>query len=193
MTEFFARKVIEHLVAGELQGSHLPAKDLLLEHWWAQAQEADWMLQLAELIGIDPHTLLLTGCAIAETVVHLVPWQLESSRLALLMARRWARGHASALNADLAHRACWEEHRDRPSGSVEGAATFAISAATRRVDGRGPHLIGASTAALHTRMVLERVGLSASSHGDIVRKYIPWDLIEGPLLSEKLWALKFGK
>lgn len=199
MTEFFARKVVEYISKGAAEGAALPRADQSLKEWWAIGIYADQMLEVAELAEVPPRALVLAGCAIAETVVHLVPCNDEAPRMALLMARRWAREHSSNLNFEVAHRSCWDSHRTYPCESVGYRATYVIAMATAmpfHAPGKSARysFAGASMAALHAQTLHADVSKfnAPPRFPDIVRKYISWEMLEEQLLKEPIWALKFG-
>lgn len=195
---FYARKVLDYLELKDVVEENLPLKNVLLSDWWRNNYNAYLLLEVAELVEVAPQQLVLVGCDIAETLIHLVPWEDEAARMVLIVARRWAKGQASDLNLRMAHQACWSNHRQYPRGCLEFRATYVIGMATALPGSDSQalprHSTGVSTAAAHAWQVHADVHPLGSqiSYADRVRRHIPWEMVETQLREGPGWAQKLG-
>jgi hypothetical protein len=109
MTQF--QELLKKLSA--CQGAREWAGEKTFSEVWATCQRGDWMLWLAQKVGVDKRTLTLAKARCAELVLHLMTD--ERSRDAVAMALRY--GHGEATD---------EELSDAASAS---AAAYAYAAA----------------------------------------------------------------
>jgi hypothetical protein len=147
---------------------------------WEVCERADWMLWLADHIGIDQRLVVLCGTGCARSVLHLLPAGEERPRQAIEAAEAWAYGRGTAeaawraaRAAEAAWYAAWRRTRAadtavRAAWAAEAAAstviwwgTDAAMAATWAAD--AAEAAGAATRA---------VALRRYAHD--IRSVIPW-------------------
>jgi hypothetical protein len=81
--------------------------DWTAEQAWCECKRGDWMLWIAGRLGVDRVVLVRVACAVARSVLHLVPPGEERPRLALEAAEAWCEDPSPAAAAAAAanHRA----------------------------------------------------------------------------------------
>jgi hypothetical protein len=82
--------------------------DWTAEQAWCDCERGDWMLWLAGRLNVERVALVRVACAVARSVLHLVPAGEERPRLAIEAAEAWC---------------------DEPSPDAAGAAAGAAAAA----------------------------------------------------------------
>ena len=161
---------------------------------WCACGRGDWMLWLCAHIGVDRVLRVRSGCAIARTVLHLVPAGEERPRLAIEAAERWcddpsaanrtAAAYAAAYAADAASSSAADA--DAASSSAADAAAAAASdasdAADAAADADAADAADAANAAYAAHVAYAAYAAYAANarreHADIVRSTIPWEVVQ---------------
>jgi hypothetical protein len=111
--------------------------DRTLAELWAECPRGDWMMWLAAHLGVDRRRVVLAACDVVEPVLAHVPAGEERPRRAIEVARRWARGEATAdevgAAADDAHAAYLAAAAAARAAEGSGAAEHAANAASYAV------------------------------------------------------------
>lgn len=68
-----------------------------VERAWRECERADWMLWIADKIGVDRKKIVLAACDCAETSLVHVPNRENGPRLAIRAARDWAVGGSTTI------------------------------------------------------------------------------------------------
>jgi hypothetical protein len=89
--------------------------DWTAEQAWGDCERGDWMLWLAGRLGVDRVAIARVACAVARSVLHLVPAGEDRPRLAIEAAEAWC----DEPSPEAAWAAC-----------AAGAAAWAAAAAT---------------------------------------------------------------
>jgi hypothetical protein len=107
--------------------------DRTLAELWAECPRGDWMLHLAARAGVDRRHVVLAACDVSALALAHVPAGEERPRRAIEVARRWARGEATAEEV----RAAADDARDATTAARRAAAHVA-----RAAEGVGGAYIG---------------------------------------------------
>ena len=130
---------------------------------WCACGRGDWMLWLCAHIGVDRVLRVRSGCAIARTVLHLVPAGEERPRLAIEAAERWCDDPSAANRTAAAYAAAYAAD----AASSSAADADAADAADAANAAYAAHVAYAAYAANARR-----------EHADIVRSTIPWEVVQ---------------
>lgn len=96
---------------------------------WENCERADWMLWLAARRGCDHVQIVRATCAIARTVLHLVPDGEDRPRLAIEAAEAWCDNPCDVTAAYAAY-----AYAAADAAYAYAAAYAAVRAATKHAD-----------------------------------------------------------
>ena len=150
---------------------------------WAECQRGDWMLWICAKIGIDRKVVVLAACACARTALKHVEAGETRPLKAIETAEAWCRGEATI-----------EEVRDAAAFAANAAA-FAANAAAyaaayaayAAADAAYAAADAAAYAAAYAADAAADAAYAAayaarkkswSKSAEIVRKMIPWKLVQ---------------
>ena len=149
--------------------------DKRLDVAWTECPRGDWLLWLAERVGVDRRTLVLAACDCARTVLHLVRADEDRPRLAIETAERWARGEATLEEVRAADADAYAAY----DAAYAGAAAAAAAAAAYAADDDAAAAAAASAAAAAYAAAAAAAYDAAYAAGgaqcaDLVRARITW-------------------
>ena len=145
------------------------------EKAWAMCPRADWLIWIAEKLGVGWKLPVLAACACARTALKYIPAGENWSRIAIETAEACTRGEATleqlADAADDAHVAY-----DTAYDAAVACAAYAAYAAAAAVDD-ATYAADAADAAAHAADEGADEGARAEMAG-IVRRIIPFSIIK---------------
>jgi len=133
---------------------------------WRACRRADWLLWIAVRVGVDRRAIVLAACACARTSLRFVPKSERRPLVAIQTAERWARGRATIEEVRAADAAVYTAYAYAGYDAADAAAYVADAAA---------YAADASAAR----------GRTMSSMAVVVRKWIPWKIVNAALAGKR--------
>ena len=98
---------------------------------WDEATRADWLLWWAGQLEVEKALLVRCACAIARTVLHLIPAGEDRPRLAIEAAERWCQEptEENLQEAEEAEEAAWAASAEAAAWAAAAGARAAAAAA----------------------------------------------------------------
>lgn len=142
------------------------------EEAWNQCNEPDWLAWLAYSLNIDLETIVRAVYESAKVVSHLIPDEEKYSRQALELVERWLAGEEVSAN-----------ELKVAAASSTGAASFISVASTGAVvyAARAASSVHAFFGYASAALTYATMADSSIDIAGIVRKHIPWSMIEEKL------------
>jgi hypothetical protein len=149
--------------------------DWTAEQAWCECERGDWMIWLAGRLNVERVAIVRTACAVARSVLHLVPPGEDRPRLAIEAAEAWC-DDPSPARAEAAEAAAWAA---AAAWCAAGAAWCAAGAA---VWAEGAWAAASSRAAARAAVRARAAAAGAAANhraiADVVRGALPWALLE---------------
>ncbi len=145
---------------------------------WRDCQRGDWMLRLAEKLGVDKKLIVQAACDCAQTVLKYTnnPHPAEVIRI----VRLWCEGKATIEEvrtaASAAHAA------DAAAASADAA--YAAVAASADADAAAAHAADAAAASADDADAAEARKESLATSAELVRTRIPYEIINAAYRSQ---------
>lgn len=157
---------------------------------WNQCSNPDWLIWLAETLRIDSHKITLVACECAKAVLHLIPEDEERPRLALELAEKWFTDKGisakqlcaattdayAAYNAVARINATYACYAADAIHCAVKSVAFAAQSTVVLANNYADVAVFYAAAATTYRRTGSRMDIP-----NIIRKHIPWSLIEEKL------------
>ena len=156
-----------------------PSEETMQESW-AACERADWMLWLASKVGVKREFVVYAACQCARTVSHLAhPYSL----VCIETTEAWCRGAATIDDVRTARLAADAAANAADAANAAYAADAAAYDAAADADADAYDADAAAYAA-YTAAAYAAAAESLADQSVLVRKHIPWEMIEAALESK---------
>ena len=152
---------------------------------WRQCERGDWLLWIADRLGVDRKLVVLAACDCAETALKFVPAGEDRPRIAIETARKWASGEATAIKevrADAADAYAAYAYAAYADAAYAAYAAAAYAAAAYAADAAAAYAAAAyASDATHAAAYAAARQPSLKESARLVRKRIPWRVVKAAI------------